>query len=112
MEEAKYSEWILSETDDGRLDFLAVAIEAALEGETVRQADLERTTWWQTHTPSERQAAELFASDPAQYAQKSLSTQQSIVDGMISRGVQTINPDVVAGLTKLVNTGEILTMKN
>ena len=107
MEESKYSEWILSETDDGRLDFLAVAIEAALEGQQVRQADLERTTWWQTHTPSERAAAELFASDPAQYAQKSLSTQQQIVDGMISRGVQTINPDVVAGLTKLFNTGAI-----
>ena len=107
MEEAKYSEWILSEDENGRLDFLAVAIEAALEGQTVRQADLERTTWWQTHTPTERAAAELFASDPAQYAQKSLSTQQSIVDGMISRGVQTINKDVVQGLTSLFVKGTI-----
>ena len=107
MEEAKYSEWILSEDEDGRLDFLAIAIEAALEGETVSQRDLERTNWWTTHTPTERAAAELFASDPAQYAENSLNTQQSIVDGMISRGVQTINADVVAGLTKLVNTGTI-----
>ena len=106
-EEAKYSEWILSEDEDGRLDFLAIAIENALEGKQVRAADLQRTTWWKTHTPTERAAAELFASDPAAYKENVLNTQQSIVDGMIARGVQTINADVVAGLTNLFSKGTI-----
>ena len=106
-EEAKYSEWILSEDEDGRLDFLAIAIENALEGTQVRTTDLQRTTWWKTHTPTERKAAQLFASDPIQYKEKVLSTQQKIVDGMIARGVQTINPDVVAGLTNLYSKGTI-----
>ena len=106
-EEAKYSEWILSEDEDGRLDFLAIAIEAALEGQQVRAADLQRTTWWKTHTPTERKAAELFASDPAAYKEKTISNQQAIVDGMVSRGIQTINPDVVSGLTNLMSKGTI-----
>jgi hypothetical protein len=106
-EEAKYSEWILSEDENGRLDFLAIAIEAALEGQQVRAADLQRTSWWQTHTPSERAAAELFASDPAAYKEKVISNQQAIVDGMVSRGIQTINPDVVSGLTNLMSKGTL-----
>ena len=106
-EEAKYSEWILSEDEDGRLDFLAIAIENALEGKQVREADLQRTTWWKTHTPTERAAATLFAKDPAQYKENVLNTQQTIVDGMIARGVQTINADVVAGLTNLFSKGTI-----
>ena len=35
-EEAQYKDWILSTNKDGQFDFLAVAIEAAIEGRTVR----------------------------------------------------------------------------
>jgi len=107
QEEAKYSPWILSEDDEGNLDFLALAIENALEGKAVRTADLQRVNWYRTTPPSQRQAAELFASDPAKYAEQSVNNQQLIVDGMINRGVQTINPNVVSGLTNLLQSGKI-----
>ena len=49
----------------------------------------------------------MFAKDPAQYKENVLNTQRTIVDGMIARGVQTINADVVAGLTNLFSKGTI-----
>lgn len=107
QEEAKYSEWILSEDEDGRLDFLALAIENALEGKKVREADLEKITWYRNTPPAERKAAELFASDPSKYKEDTIKAQQAIVDGMIARGVQTINNDVVTGLTSLYMSGKI-----
>ena len=105
--EAQYSPWILSEDETGRLDFLSLAIESALEGRAVREADLQRVSWYKNTPPAERKAAELFASDRAAYTEKSINTQQSIVDGMIARGVQTINNNVVAGLTNLFMSGKI-----
>ena len=104
-EEAQYKDWILSTNKDGQFDFLAVAIEAAIEGRTVRSEELKRTTWWQTHTDTERAAMELSSSDPSTYAKQQSQLYETVIGKMISAGIQTLDQNVIAKLVDLTSRG-------
>ena len=66
-EEAKTAPWLLSTDENGNYDYLAVALEAAQEGRTPRDAELMNTTWYRTHDANQRAAVKLKAQDPATY---------------------------------------------
>ncbi len=72
-EQAQVAPWI---TDGEMLELIA---EAAVEGRTVSDAEWQSTTWYQTHSESEREWLRTFYSDPSTAA-------QTITDGQIAVG--------------------------
>ena len=72
-EQAQVAPWI---TDPEMLELIA---EAAVEGRTVSDAEWQTTTWYQTHSESEREWLRTFYADPSTAA-------QTITDGQIAVG--------------------------
>ena len=72
-EQAQVAPWI---TDPEMLELIA---EAAVEGRTVSDAEWQTTTWYQTHSESEREWLRTFYADPSTSA-------QTITDGQIAVG--------------------------
>ena len=72
-EQAQVAPWI---TDQEMLELIA---EAAVEGRTVSDAEWQSTTWYQTHSESEREWLRTFYADPSTAA-------QTITDGQIAVG--------------------------
>ena len=97
-EEAKTAPWLLSTDENGNYDYLAVALEAAQEGRTPRDAELMNTTWYRTHDANQRAAVKLKAQDPATYQTNYDTTYDQIVGDLIMNGVQTIDPNLVTTL--------------
>ena len=97
-EEAKTAPWLLSTDENGNYDYLAVALEAAQEGRTPRDAELMNTTWYRTHDANQRAAVKLKAQDPATYQTNYDTTYDQIVGDLMMNGVQTIDPNLVTTL--------------
>ena len=97
-EEAKTAPWLLSTDENGNYDYLAVALEAAQEGRTPRDAELMNTTWYRTHDANQRAAFKLKAQDPATYQTNYDTTYDQIVGDLMMNGVQTIDPNLVTTL--------------
>jgi hypothetical protein len=97
-EEAKTAPWLLSTDENGNYDYLAVALEAAQEGRTPRDAELMNTTWYRTHDANQRAAVKLKAQDPATYQTNYDATYDQIVGDLMMNGVQTIDPNLVTTL--------------
>ena len=97
-EEAKTAPWLLSTDENGNYDYLAVALEAAQEGRTPRDAELMNTTWYRTHDANQRAAVKLKAQDPATYQTNYDATYDQIVGDRMMNGVQTIDPNLVTTL--------------
>ena len=97
-EEAKTAPWLLSTDENGNYDYLAVALEAAQEGRTPRDAELMNTTWYRTHDANQRAAVKLKAQDPATYQTNFDTTYDQIVGDLMLNGVQTIDPNLVTTL--------------
>ena len=97
-EEAKTAPWLLSTDENGNYDYLAVALEAAQEGRTPRDAELMNTTWYRTHDANQRAAVKLKAQDPATYQTNYDAKYDQIVGDLMMNGVQTIDPNLVTTL--------------
>ena len=97
-EEAKTAPWLLSTDENGNYDYLAVALEAAQEGRTPRDAELMNTTWYRTHDANQRAAVKLKAQDPATYQTNYDAKYDEIVGDLMMNGVQTIDPNLVTTL--------------
>ena len=97
-EEAKTAPWLLSTDENGNYDYLSVALEAAQEGRTPRDAELMNTTWYRTHDANQRAAVKLKAQDPATYQTNYDTTYDQIVGDLMMNGVQTIDPNLVTTL--------------
>ena len=97
-EEAKTAPWLLSTDENGNYDYLAVALEAAQEGRTPRDAELMNTNLYRTHYANQRAAVKLKAQDPATYQTNYDATYDQIVGDLMMNGVQTIDPNLVTTL--------------
>ena len=97
-EEAKTAPWLLSTDENGNYDYLAVALEAAQEGRTPRDAELMNTTWYRTHDANQRAAVKLKTQDPATYQTNYDAKYDQIVGDLMMNGVQTIDPNLVTTL--------------
>jgi len=105
-EEAKTKPWILSTDAKGRYDYLAVVLEAALEGRTARESDFQKTTWWKTHNETERQQIKDQATDPKTWEKNQRTIRDSIMTQMIAAGIQSYPTAVINMLVQKYGTGE------
>lgn len=106
--EAKTQPWLFSiNPTTGQYDYLAVVIEAALEGRTARESELSQTYWWQTHTELERQALRDQAKDPKTFAQNSMTVRQNVIQKMVDAGIQTLDPGLIDKIVEKVNLGTL-----
>ena len=97
-EEAKTAPWLLSTDENGNYDYLAVALEAAQEGRTPRDSELMNTTWYRTHSDTERKAVKFKASDPATYNANFENKYEEIVQDMMLKGFQNLDPNLISTL--------------
>ena len=104
--EAETKPWILSTDAKGRYDYLAVVLEAALEGRTARESDFEKTTWWKTHNATERQQIKDQATDPKTWEKNQRTIRDSIMTQMIAAGIQSYPTAVIDMLVQKYGTGE------
>lgn len=105
-QEAETKPWILSTDSKGRYDYLAVVLEAALEGRTARESDFEKTTWWKTHNENQRQQIQAQATDPATWEKNQRNIRDSIMTQMIAAGIQTYPVAVINKLVEKYGSGE------
>lgn len=98
--EAKYKPYMFSQNAAGQYDYLSVVIEAALEGRTAREAELAQTTWWKTHTASERQEMLFAHQDPATFSANGIKTREDIISKMLAAGITELDPKVIDAITQ------------
>ena len=103
--EAQYKPYLMSKDAKGRYDYLAVVIEAALEGRTARDAELAQTTWWKQHTETERQAMSLAHSDPATFSANVIRTREDIVTRMLAAGITELDSKLIDTIANKVSYG-------
>lgn len=98
-QESKYKPYLLSQNSSGEYDYLGTVIEAALEGRTVREAELQDTAWYQSKSISEQVAMVNANKDPRQFARDLITSQESITQKMVEAGIATLDPKVIDTLT-------------
>lgn len=98
--EAKYKPYLFSKNAQGQYDYLAVVLEAAKEGRTAREAELAQTTWWKTHTASERQEMLFAHKDPATFSANGIKTREDIISKMLAAGITELDPKVIDAITQ------------
>ena len=103
--EAKYKPYIFSKDARGRYDYLAVVLEAAKEGRTAREAELAQTTWWKTHTDTERQEMLFAHQDPATFSKRGIQTREDIISKMMAAGLTTLDPAIIDAITQKAQYG-------
>jgi len=99
-QESKYKPYIMSTDAKGRYDYLSVIIEASLEGRTARQSELAQTTWWKTHTATERIQMTAAHEDPATFSADGIKTREDIIGKMLAAGLTTLDPAVIDAITQ------------
>lgn len=104
-QESKYKPYLMSKDAKGRYDYLAVVIEAALEGRTARESELAQTTWWKTHTATERQEMLFAHQDPATFSQRGIKKRQDIISRMMDAGITELDPKVIDAITQKYQYG-------
>jgi hypothetical protein len=104
-QESKYKPYLMSTDAKGRYDYLAVVIEAALEGRTARESELAQTTWWKTHTASERQEMLFAHQDPATFSQRGIQKREDIISRMMAAGITELDPKVIDAITQKYQYG-------
>ena len=104
-QESKYKPYLMSTDAKGRYDYLAVVIEAALEGRTARQSELAQTTWWKTHTATERQEMLFAHQDPATFSQRGIQKRENIISRMMEAGITELDPKVIDAITQKYQYG-------
>jgi len=68
-------------------EMVGLIAEAALEGRTVSDAELQGTNWWRTHSESERDWLVTYNSDPATATQQRTDAQISVANSLQASGV-------------------------
>ena len=68
-------------------EMVGLIAEAALEGRTVSNAELQGTNWWRTHSESERDWLVTYNSDPATATQQRTDAQISVANSLQASGV-------------------------
>jgi len=104
-QESKYKPYLMSTDAKGRYDYLAVVIEAALEGRTARESELAQTTWWKTHTATERQEMLFAHQDPATFSQRGIQKREDIISRMMAAGITELDPKVIDAITQKYQYG-------
>lgn len=104
-QESKYKPYLMSTDAKGRYDYLAVVIEAALEGRTARESELAQTTWWKTHTATERQEMLFAHQDPATFSQRGIKKREDIISRMMDSGITELDPKVIDAITQKYQYG-------
>tara|TARA_R100000353_G_scaffold39993_2_gene31757 strand:+ start:34102 stop:35349 length:1248 start_codon:yes stop_codon:yes gene_type:complete len=104
-QEAKYKPYLFSKNAQGQYDYLAVVLEAAKEGRTAREAELAQTTWWKTHTASERQEMLFAHQDPATFSKRGIQTREDIISKMMAAGITELDPKVIDAITQKAQYG-------
>jgi len=104
-QESKYKPYLMSTDAKGRYDYLAVVIEAALEGRTARESELAQTTWWKTHTATERQEMLFAHQDPATFSQRGIKKREDIISRMMAAGITELDPKVIDAITQKYQYG-------
>ena len=104
-QEAKYKPYLFSKNAQGQYDYLAVVLEAAKEGRTAREAELAQTTWWKTHTASERQEMLFAHQDPATFSKRGIRTREDIISKMMAAGITELDPKVIDAITQKAQYG-------
>jgi hypothetical protein len=104
-QESKYKPYLMSKDAKGRYDYLAVVIEAALEGRTARESELAETTWWKKHTATERQEMLFAHQDPATFSQRGIKKRQDIISRMMDAGITELDPKVIDAITQKYQYG-------
>jgi hypothetical protein len=99
-QEAKIKPYIMSTDAKGRYDYLAVVIEAALEGRTARDSELAQTTWWKTHTDTERAEMSFAHKDPATFAARGIRYREQIISKMLAAGITQLDPKVIDSIVQ------------
>ena len=103
--ESQYKPYLMSKDAKGRYDYLAVVIEAALEGRTAREAELAQTTWWKKHTASERQEMLFAHQDPATFSKRGIRTREDIISKMMAAGITELDGGVIDAITQKAQYG-------
>lgn len=103
--EAKYKPYIFSKNAQGQYDYLAVVLEAAKEGRVAREAELAQTTWWKTHTATERQEMLFAHKDPATFSQRGIKKREDIISRMMDAGITELDPKVIDAITQKYQYG-------
>ena len=103
--EAKSKPYIFSQNAAGEYDYLAVVIEAALEGRTARESELGQTTWYLQHTAAERTAMASEHSDPITFAQDKKRTREDIITRMLAAGITQLDPKLIDSIVHKVAYG-------
>jgi len=104
-QESKYKPYLMSTDAKGRYDYLAVVIEAALEGRTARESELAQTTWWKTHTATERQEMLFAHQDPATFSQRGIKKREDIISRMMDSGITELDRKVIDAITQKYQYG-------
>jgi len=104
-QESKYKPYLMSTDAKGRYDYLAVVVEAALEGRTARESELAQTTWWKTHTATERQEMLFAHQDPATFSQRGIKKREDIISRMMAAGITELDPKVIDAITQKYQYG-------
>ena len=104
-QEAKYKPYLFSKNAQGQYDYLAVVLEAAKEGRTAREAELAQTTWWKTHTASERQEMLFAHQDPATFSKRGIQTREDIISKMMAAGITELDGGVIDAITQKAQYG-------
>ena len=103
--EAQYKPYLFSKNAQGQYDYLAVVLEAAKEGRVAREAELAQTTWWKTHTATERQEMLFAHQDPATFSQRGIKKREDIISRMMAAGITELDPKVIDAITQKYQYG-------
>lgn len=87
-------------------EILTLWMQAALEGRSLTDAELQGTDWWRTHTDAERQWLSLNASDPATADQLIKDNRLRVANLFSESGVANASQDLVNQLALKMTTGE------
>ena len=99
-EQAQVAPWI---TDGEMLELIA---EAAVEGRTVSDAEWQSTTWYQTHSESEREWLRTFYGDPSTAAQTIRDGQIAVGNALQAAGVSNAPEALVNWVADKFVTGQ------
>lgn len=103
--EARYKPYLFSQNAAGQYDYLSVVIESALEGRIAREAELAQTTWWKTHTATERQEMLFAHQDPATFSQRGIQKREDIISRMMEAGITELDPKLIDAITQKYQYG-------
>lgn len=87
-------------------EILAIWTVAVLEGRGISDAELQGTTWWRTHTETERQWLSLNASDPATANQLIADNRLRVSDLFAQAGVNNASAGLIDAVADFWTQGK------